>query len=252
MACAAQARRCSLSLGRRRSTRACFARARCRAGCDRFMSRRKVPHRREGSLCWCAAVVRRASCGLQLQASAACLARRRRVGARYLSGGGAVLELSSRARGAAMVVVGPYPAKGRCAGETSLPFGARPLCDVSAAASNFKPAPLVSCGAGVWTLAVSGDEAQHSSLLCACAVPRSFGSVRTLLPRNIVKCRVSAIMFNNFRQPSGQRVPRDAIRHLVAPPLAIYSLLPQVTACLREGGSLRHHTDGIDTTGRFR
>ena len=30
------------------------------------------------------------------------------------------------------------------------------------------------------------------------------------------------------------------------------SLLPQVTACLREGGSLRHHTDGIDTTGRFR
>ena len=121
MACAAQARRCSLSLGRRRSTRACFARARCRAGCDRFMSRRKVPHRREGSLFWCAAVARRASCGLQLQASAACLARRRCVGARCLSGGGAVLELSSRARSAAMAVVGPYPTKGRCAGERLSP-----------------------------------------------------------------------------------------------------------------------------------
>ena len=97
---AAQARRRSLSLGRRRSTRACFARARCCTGCDRFMSRRKVLHRREGSLFWCAAVVRRASCGLQLQASAACLARRRRVGARCLSGGDAVLKLSSSARGA--------------------------------------------------------------------------------------------------------------------------------------------------------
>ena len=30
------------------------------------------------------------------------------------------------------------------------------------------------------------------------------------------------------------------------------SLLPQVTACLREGSSLRHHTEGTDITGRFR
>jgi hypothetical protein len=54
---AAQASRRSLSLGRRRSARACFARARCRAGCDRFVSRRKIPHRRDGSLSWRAAVV---------------------------------------------------------------------------------------------------------------------------------------------------------------------------------------------------
>jgi hypothetical protein len=100
---AAQARRCSLSFGRRRSTQAFFFCARC-----------------------------------------------------------------------LMVVVGPYPAKGRCAAETSLCFGARPLCDVPAAASNFKPAPRCSCGARAWTLAVSGDEAQHSSLLCVRAVPRSF------------------------------------------------------------------------------
>jgi hypothetical protein len=188
---AAQARRRSLSLGRRRSTRACFVRARCRAGCDRFMSRRKVLHRREGSLFWCAAVVRRASCGLQLQASAACLARRRRVGARCLSGGDAVLELSSRARSAAMVVVGPYPAKGRCAGETSLPFGARPFCDVPAAASNFKPAPRGSCGAGAAALAVSGEETQHSSLLCVRVVPRWLWPELTL-PTDAVTARYSS------------------------------------------------------------
>jgi hypothetical protein len=68
------------------------------------MSCRKVTHRREGSLFWRAAVVRRASCGLKLQASAAWLARRGRVGARCLSGGDAALELASRARGAAMVM----------------------------------------------------------------------------------------------------------------------------------------------------
>ena len=156
------------------------------------MSRRKVPHRREGSLCWCAAVVRRASCGLQLQASAACLARRRRVGARCLSGGGAVLELSSRARSAAMAVVGPYPAKGRCAGETSLPFGARPLCDVSAAASNFKPAPRVSRGAGASVLAVFREETQYSSFLHVRAVPRWLWSVLTL-PRGAAPANVSPL-----------------------------------------------------------
>ena len=83
-----------------------------------------------------------------------------------------------------MVVVGPYPAKGRCDGETSLPFGARPLCDVPAAASDFKPAPCVSRGAGVWTLAVSGDEAQYSSLLCV----RAVWSVR-ILPKDAEPAR---------------------------------------------------------------
>ena len=146
---AAQARRCSLSFGRRRSTRAFFTCAQCRDGCGRSLPCQRALRRRDVSPLRRTTVVRRVSCGLQLQASAACLARCRCVGARCLSGGDAVLELPSRARSAAMAVVGPYPTKGRCAGETSLPFGARPLCDVSAAASNFKPAPRVSRRRGV-------------------------------------------------------------------------------------------------------
>ena len=80
----AQARQRSLSLGKRRSTRACFARARCRTGCGRLRPRSKAAHRREGSLLRCNTVVQRASCGLKLQASTACLVRHRRAGARCL------------------------------------------------------------------------------------------------------------------------------------------------------------------------
>jgi len=64
-----------------------------------------------------------------------------------------------------MVMVGPYPAKGRCDGETLLPFGSRPWCGVPAAAYSFLPAPRGSRGAGASALAVSGMEAQHSTLL---------------------------------------------------------------------------------------
>jgi hypothetical protein len=64
-----------------------------------------------------------------------------------------------------MVMVGPYPAKGRCDGETLLPFGSRPWCDVPAAASSFMPAPRGSRDAGASALAVSLKEAQHSTLL---------------------------------------------------------------------------------------
>ena len=61
----------------------------------------------------------------------------------------------------------------RCrTGERALSFGARPWCDVLAAASNFKPAPRGSRGAGASVLAVSGEETQHSSLLCVRLVPR--------------------------------------------------------------------------------
>ena len=68
------------------------------------------------------------------------------------------------------------------------PPSSRPWCDVPAAASSFMPAPRGSRGAGAWTLAVSGDEAQHSSLLCVRAVPRSFWSVR-ILPKNAALAR---------------------------------------------------------------
>ena len=69
-------------------------------------------------------------------------------------------------------MTGRHPANGCCAGERPLSFGARPWCDVPAAASNFKPAPRGSRGAGASVLAVSGEETQHSSLLCVRAVPR--------------------------------------------------------------------------------
>ena len=180
-------------------------------------SRRKALHRREASLLRRAAVVRRASCGLQLKPAprvsrstgapalavsgeeaqhssllraracrAGCgrlvsleractgerplsfgarpwcdvpaaasnakpaprVARRRRAGARCLWGGDAALELAVRARRAALVVVGSCLIERHCTGERPLSFGARPWCDVPAAASNAKPAPRVSRGAG--------------------------------------------------------------------------------------------------------
>jgi hypothetical protein len=62
-------------------------------------------------------------------------------------------------------MVGPHPAQGRCNGETLLPFGSRPWCDVPAAASSFMPAPIGSRDAGASALAVPGKEAQHSTLV---------------------------------------------------------------------------------------
>ena len=47
--------------------------------------------------------------------------------------------LTKSTRGAGLVVVGPYPIQGHCTGERPLSFGARPCCNVPAAASNAKP-----------------------------------------------------------------------------------------------------------------
>jgi len=170
---AAQARRRSLSLGWRRSIRACFACARCRDRCGRFLPYQRALRQRDASLLRRKTVVRRASCGLKLQASAAWLARRRRGGARCLWGGDAALELASRARGAALAMIGSCLVERCRTGETALSFGARPWCDVTAATSNFKAAPRVSRGTGASALAISGMEAQHSSLLRVRAVPQS-------------------------------------------------------------------------------
>ena len=86
-----------------------------------------------------AAVVRHVSYRLKLEAGCRVRSKRTRAGARSLSGGGAVLEVP-RARFVAPVVVGLNPIKKRCTGERLLSFGARPWCDVLAAASNAKPA----------------------------------------------------------------------------------------------------------------
>ena len=55
----------SLPLGRRRSTRACFARAPCRASSGRIAHRERTLHQREATLFRRTAALRRASCGLQ-------------------------------------------------------------------------------------------------------------------------------------------------------------------------------------------
>jgi hypothetical protein len=141
-------------------------------GCGRLLFCQRALRRRDVSPLRRTTVLRRASCGLQLQASAAWLVRRRRGGARCLWGGDAALELALRARGAALVMAGTHPPNGRCDGKILLPFGARPWCDVRAVASNFKPAPRGFCGAGASVLAVSGEETQHSSLLRVRVVPR--------------------------------------------------------------------------------
>ena len=83
----AQARLRSLSLGRRRSTQAFCARAPCRVRCGRTTPYRRAPPRREASLLRRTTVARRASCSLQHQASAACLACVSRPPARSLSRG---------------------------------------------------------------------------------------------------------------------------------------------------------------------
>ena len=73
-------------------------------------------------------------------------------------------------------------------------------CDVPAAASNAKPAPRVSRGAGALSLAVYREEAQHSSLLLrACrAVSRSMLSdyidTRVLHQRNASPLRRAPVV----------------------------------------------------------
>ena len=174
---AAKARRRSLSLGWRRSIRACSACARCRDRCGWVLPYQMALRQRDASLLRRKTVVRCASCGLKLEASAAWLARHRRGGARCLWGGDAARELASRARGAALAVIGSCLIERCRTGETALSFGARPWCDMTAATSNFKPAPRVSRSTGASALAVSGMEAQHSSLLRVRAVLRSIWPV---------------------------------------------------------------------------
>ena len=81
---------------------------------------------------------------------------------------------------AALVVIGPYVEAEHRACKRPLSFGARPWCDVLAAASSTKPAPRVSRSAGAPALAVSMEEAQHSTFLSARAVPRWLRSAHIL------------------------------------------------------------------------
>ena len=91
--------------------------------------------------------------------SAPRVTQRRRACALCLWGGGVARKLTTPARRGALVVLGNHFVEGRRAGERHLSFGVRPWCDVLAAASNAKPAPRVSRGAGAPALSVSREEA---------------------------------------------------------------------------------------------
>jgi len=111
VALAVQARRCSLSLGRRRSTRACFACAWCRDGygrsvpCQRTLRRRDSPPLRHGR-----------GATYQLRPPASC---QRRV-AHAAQARGRSLSLGTRRSTLACFACARChdPAKERCAGET--------------------------------------------------------------------------------------------------------------------------------------
>ena len=123
----------SLTLGRRRSMRARFARAPRCAGRGRFKLHIRAFQRRGGSLLWPAAMVRRTSYSL------GCVSG---VGAPALTNSGEDAQHASSpcARAAPRwAVIGLSSIEGHGNGESALSFGPRLWCDVPAAASNTKP-----------------------------------------------------------------------------------------------------------------
>ena len=152
-------------------TRTCDARASFRAGCGRSMYYRKALHQRKASLLRCKTVVRRASCGLQHTAGFRVANAWARHCARCLSGVGAARVTATRARRATLVVVCPYPIQGHYTDDRPLSFGARPRCDVPAAACNTQLAFAGRARERATALAVSREEVHHTCLRRARAVP---------------------------------------------------------------------------------
>ena len=114
-----------IPLGRKRSTEACCASARCRAGYGWYVPYVEKPHRREASLLRRAAVVRRTSWVLHHTANF-CVAHAR-APLRWLSlGSRRSTRLAAHARSAVWVVVGACHMRGRCIGERPFYFSARP------------------------------------------------------------------------------------------------------------------------------
>ena len=79
--------------------------------------------------------------------------------------------LTTRAHRAALVVVCPYPIQGHCTGDTSLSIGARPWCDVPAAASKAQPAFAWHARKRATAFAVYRELTQHACLRSTHAVP---------------------------------------------------------------------------------
>ena len=113
------------------------------------------------------------SAGLRLAHALACHY------ARCLSRGGTARELAARTRRAALALAGSCTRQGHCTGERLLSFDVRPWCDVPDAASQRQNRLAFASHAlaRATALAVSREEAQHTSLLRARAVPRLLSSV---------------------------------------------------------------------------
>ena len=80
--------------------------------------------------------------------------------------------LATRARGAALNSGALRMGQGHRTGKRPLTFSARPCCDVSAAASNTKPAFAWSARERATALAIYQEKAQRAHLRRARAVPR--------------------------------------------------------------------------------
>ena len=86
-------------------------------------------------------------------------------------------SLPKRAGNVALIVVDPGPLKGRCASGDYLSFGARPWCDVPAAAFILRirlPRDTRACATA---LPVSREDAEHAILPRARAMPRWLWSI---------------------------------------------------------------------------
>ena len=128
----------------RRSTRNLPTQAPRCVGYGRRRSCGSMPHCREAKLVRRTAMVRRASCGLQRRTD------------NYVFRAARLL-----------VAVGPRLIRGHQTGERPLIFGARPWCDLLAMTTDAKPAAACQASSGGPALAVSWEEAQHTSLLRA-------------------------------------------------------------------------------------
>ena len=128
-------------MGRRRSTCACEARTPCRAGCGHVMHHKRRLHRRKATLHRRKTVLRRASCGLRCTAGFFAWRARERATALAVFRNEAqqACALATRARRTAPIVVASCMMQDHCTGEEPLFIGARPCCDVPAAASEAQP-----------------------------------------------------------------------------------------------------------------
>ena len=161
-----------LSLGRTRSTRSCHARAPCRAGFGRSTHVDKAPYRWEITLLRCKIKVRRAICGLQRTAGF-CVARAR-APLCWLSLGRRreACEHAARASRVALVATNSRTVEG----QDPLPFSARHRCDIPAVASTLRSRRLHGKRERTTAQPVSQEEAKHTSLPRARAVPRCLRS----------------------------------------------------------------------------